>query len=203
MPDAPVTWLPAHPHRDRREVTCTGRCRGLAAPCCGASPMSSLGRPVDDVVLGNCMGPGGDVARVAALAAGLPVEVPAMTVDRQRGSGGCDRDGCRTGAGVTGARPRGRHRVGFHGDPWRFWPPEGDEAPRRFERAPFAPEDVGDPDMGLAADLLSQERGVSPDRQDAYAAQSHARANATQQGGFEAELVPSAGSSATSARALV
>src|SRR6188472_1766003 len=42
---------------------------------------------VDDVVLGNCMGPGGDVARVAALAAGLPLEVPGLTVDRQCGSG--------------------------------------------------------------------------------------------------------------------
>ena len=33
------------------------------------------------------MGPGGDVARVAALAAGLPVSVPALTVDRQCASG--------------------------------------------------------------------------------------------------------------------
>ena len=33
------------------------------------------------------MGPGGDVARVAALQAGLPVGVPGLTVDRQCGSG--------------------------------------------------------------------------------------------------------------------
>ena len=38
-----------------------------------------LGLGVDDVILGNCMGPGGDVARVAALAAGLGVEVPGVT----------------------------------------------------------------------------------------------------------------------------
>ena len=42
---------------------------------------------VDEVVLGNCMGPGGDVARVAALQAGLPVVVPGLTVDRQCASG--------------------------------------------------------------------------------------------------------------------
>ena len=38
---------------------------------------------VRDVVLGNCTGPGGDLARVAALQAGLPVTVPGLTVDRQ------------------------------------------------------------------------------------------------------------------------
>ncbi|MEV4090453.1 hypothetical protein AB0J43_60325 [Nonomuraea fuscirosea] len=45
------------------------------------------GRRVDDVVLGNCMGPGGNVARISALAAGLGDEVPGLTVDRQCGSG--------------------------------------------------------------------------------------------------------------------
>ena len=42
---------------------------------------------VDDVVLGNCLGPGGDPARVSALRAGLGAEVPGVTVDRQCGSG--------------------------------------------------------------------------------------------------------------------
>ena len=39
--------------------------------------------------------------------------------------------------------------------------------PRRYERAPFAPEHLGDPDMGLAADLLAEKAGVSRERQDA------------------------------------
>src|SRR6478672_602204 len=60
----------------------------LAAPVLGAlADALPAGLPLRDVVLGNCMGPGGDLARVAALAAGLPVEVPALTVDRQCGSG--------------------------------------------------------------------------------------------------------------------
>ena len=73
---------------------------------------------VDEVVLGNCMGPGGDVARVAALQAGLPVVVPGLTVDRQCASGlaaiadrrrDCVRDGAvrrprrRCGVGLDGA----------------------------------------------------------------------------------------------------
>ncbi|WP_034723483.1 beta-ketoacyl synthase N-terminal-like domain-containing protein, partial [Intrasporangium chromatireducens] len=41
----------------------------------------------DEVILGNYMGPGGNVARVAALTAGLPDAVPALTIDRQCASG--------------------------------------------------------------------------------------------------------------------
>src|SRR4051794_41984973 len=40
-----------------------------------------------DVVLGNCTGPGGDVARGAALAAGLPGGNPPPTLDPQCGRG--------------------------------------------------------------------------------------------------------------------
>src|ERR1700712_3593090 len=64
----------------------------LAAPVIRASILDgfdALGgaRPLGDVVLGNCMGPGGNPARVAALAAGVDQGVPGMTIDRQCGSG--------------------------------------------------------------------------------------------------------------------
>ena len=147
-----------------------------------------------DVVLGNCMGPGGDVGRVAALTAGLPVDVPALTVDRQCGSGLAAVDvavalltrspGVVLAGGVESASTA----------PWRFWPPEEGRGPVRYERAPFAPEALGDPDMGLAADLLAAERGVGRERQDAYAARSHQRAIRTlEAGGFDEEVVPVAG----------
>jgi acetyl-CoA C-acetyltransferase len=153
------------------------------------------GLPVGEVVLGNCMGPGGNVARVAALTAGLPAEVPALTVDRQCGSGL---------AAITTASALVRETPGLvlaggtesaSTAPWRSWPPDdADQPPRRYERAPFAPAEVGDPDMGLAADLLAEERGVTRERQDEYAARSHARAHATQQaGGFDDEIVPVGG----------
>ena len=162
----------------------------LAAPVLRrlADDLSDL--RVDEVVLGNCMGPGGDVARVAALAAGLPVEVPALTVDRQCGSGL---------AAITTAAALVRETPGLvlaggtesaSTAPWRFWPPAPGDQPQRFERAPFAPAALGDPDMGLAADLLAGERGVSRERQDAYAAESHTRGHAAQQAGaFDKEIV--------------
>ena len=153
---------------------------------------TDVGTP-DEVVLGNCMGPGGDVARVSALQAGL--DVPALTVDRQCASGLAavvvaarsltDEQGLVVAGGTESVSTA----------PWRFWPPTGtDEQPVRYERAPFAPEAVGDPDMGLAADLLAEECGVTREAQDAYAARSHARAFATSShGGFDGEVVPVAG----------
>lgn len=42
---------------------------------------------IDEVIIGNATGGGGNIARLAALTAGLPLSVPAVTVDRQCGSG--------------------------------------------------------------------------------------------------------------------
>ena len=143
------------------------------------------------MVLGNCMGPGGNVARVAALTAGLPVDVPAVTVDRQCGSG---LAAIATASALVRETPGLVLAGGTESAstaPWRFWPPFPGHDPVRYERAPFAPAALGDPDMGLAADLLAAERGVSRSRQDEYAARSHQRAHATREGGgFDAEVVP-------------
>ena len=149
---------------------------------------------VRDVVLGNCTGPGGNVARVAALQAGLPVSVPGLTVDRQCGSG-------LAAIAVAAAIVRTERGAVLAGGtesastaPWRSWPPEAGGQPVRYERAPFAPAALGDPDMGPAADLLARDCGVTRADQDRYAARSHARAVATQQvGGFDAELLPVGG----------
>ena len=159
----------------------------LAAPVLARLPEGVAESP-REVVLGNCMGPGGDVARVAALTAGLPVEVPALTVDRQCGSGLAAIDvavsmlrssrGMVLAGGVESASTA----------PLRFWP---GEPPQRYERAPFAPESLGDPDMGMAADVLAEKAGVTRERQDAYAARSHALASTVRDdGGFDAEVVP-------------
>ncbi|WP_415973366.1 thiolase family protein [Rhodococcus sp. 077-4] len=162
----------------------------LAAPVLKAvaAEVSSLGIPIDDVILGNCLGPGGDVARVSALLAGLGVGVPGVTVDRQCGSGldavaqaaSRIRSGDETlilAGGVESASTT----------PWRFWPPVDGAEPFRYTRAPFAPEGFEDPDMGAAADELAKIRGIGRERQDAYAARSFALAHAHD---FAAEIVP-------------
>jgi acetyl-CoA C-acetyltransferase len=146
------------------------------------------------VLLGNCMGPGGNLARIAALSAGLPREVPAMTVDLQCGSGlAAVTTACamvRGGLGQPGTMVLAGGAESASTAPWRFWPPAGDAPARRYTRAPFAPAEAGDPEMGAAADDLARRAGIDRERQDAYAARSHARAWAAQQAGrFDAELV--------------
>ncbi|WP_370591455.1 thiolase family protein [Saccharopolyspora montiporae] len=151
---------------------------------------------VDDVLLDNVLGPGGNPARSAALRAGLGEQVPAMTVDRQCASGlaaistaaamirGGDADWLLAG-GVESASTA----------PWRAWRPRSaTEPPAFYARAPFAPPEFGDPDMGPAADAVAAEAGIGRRRQDEFAARSHERAVAAQRDGrFAAELVPAGG----------
>ncbi|WP_377645410.1 thiolase family protein [Oryzobacter terrae] len=151
-----------------------------------------LDRPVGEVYLGNCMGPGGNIARVATLAAGLGDAVPALSVDRQCASGLAAIEQAIRGPAGSGVVLAGGVESASTA-PWRFWPPTADGEPVRYTRAPFAPPDR-DPDMGLAADLLAENRGVTRNRQDEYAARSHARAaDAQARGAFDAEIVPVGG----------
>jgi len=146
----------------------------LAAPLLAEAADRTGGGPVDDVILGNCLGPGGNIARVAALAAGLGPEVPGVTVDRQCGSGleAVLQGVARIRSGDAGVILAGGVESASTA-PWRFWPPGSGEPPRRYVRAPFAPPGFPDPDMGVGADALARRVGISRGRQDEYAARSH------------------------------
>lgn len=166
---------------------------GLAAPVLAAvaAQCAPLGLPVDDVIVGNCLGPGGNIARVAALAAGLGDDVPGVTVDRQCGSGldAVLQAAARVRAGDAELALAGGAESASTA-PWRFWPPGDGGEPVRYTRAPFAPAGYPDPDMGVAADTLARRFGLSRQRQDDYAARSHALTVAAQQAaGFDAEIV--------------
>jgi acetyl-CoA C-acetyltransferase len=166
---------------------------GLTAPVLAevADLGAPLELPVDDVILGNCLGPGGNIARVSALAAGLGPAVPGVTVDRQCGSGldAVLQAASRVRAGDAEMVLAGGAESASTA-PWRFWPPSGPATPGRYTRAPFAPAGFPDPDMGQAADALAAARGISRTRQDAYAARSHARTIDAQRAGvFKSEVV--------------
>lgn len=164
----------------------------LAGPILAATLARSGLNPdeIGDVILGNCMGPGGDIARSAALAGGLPVHVPALTVDRQCTSGLAAID-------LAAQLVRGGSHAVLAGGvesastaPWRHWPPVDGADPVRYERAPFAPAGWDDPEMGVSNDLLALEAGITRERQDEYAARSHARAVAVRDGGgFDDEII--------------
>jgi acetyl-CoA C-acetyltransferase len=144
---------------------------------------------VADVVIGNAVGAGGNVARLAALEAGLPVTVPGLTVDRQCGSGldaivlasrlVAAGGGTYLAGGVESisTAPLRAHR-------------NDDGEPAFFSRAQFAPHHHGDPDMGVAAENVAREYGITRARQDEFALRSHRRAVAAQASGtFARETV--------------
>lgn len=148
---------------------------------------------IDDVVLGNCMGPGGDPARVAALAAGLGVGVTGLTVDRQCASG-LEAIAVAARRVVTGPASVLAGGVESASTAPARLALRADGSRTSYERARFAPDELGDPDMGPAAEALAQAAGISRERQDAYALRSHRRAvSAADDGTFDAELVPVAG----------
>ncbi|BBF98944.1 MULTISPECIES: thiolase family protein [Pseudonocardia] len=161
----------------------------LAAGVDGASQIDASqidGVPIDDVLLGNVFGPGGNPARVAALRAGLGDGVPGLTLDRQCASG---LAAIITAATAIRAGDGSAYLAGGVESP--------STAPARlrpdgtaYTRAPFAPAGWPDPDMGPAADTVAALAGVSRERQDAFAARSHARAVAAQRAGrFDGEIV--------------
>ncbi|MER6944289.1 thiolase family protein [Nonomuraea sp. NPDC000554] len=163
----------------------------LAAPVIAALA-ADVPIPVEDVILGNCMGPGGNVARVSALAAGLGHGVPGVTIDRQCGSGlaailmagQAVRAGAADAVIAGGAESASTAPLRAHRD----------EPSAPYARAPFAPAGHPDPDMGEAAEALAAARAVSRARQDAYACDSHAKALAAREAGrFEQEIVPVGG----------
>lgn len=151
---------------------------------------------IGEVVLGNCWGPGGNPARVAALAAGLGEDVPGLTLDRQCASGleAVVLAATRVRAGAGGVYLAGGAESPSTA-PWRVRQPGGPAGTPSFYRRPaFAPATHPDPDMGPAAEAVAREAGVSRHRQDTYAAGSHRRAVAAQRDGrFAAELVAVAG----------
>jgi acetyl-CoA C-acetyltransferase len=146
---------------------------------------------VTDVVIGNAVGGGGNVARLAALEAGLPVSVPGLTVDRQCGSG---LDAIVLASGLVAAGGSGLYLAGgvesISTAPMRARRAAGG-APEFFARAQFSPLALGDPDMGVAAENVAARFGISRERQDGLALRSHRRALASAAAGFfDAEIVP-------------
>jgi acetyl-CoA C-acetyltransferase len=158
---------------------------------------------VDDVVLGQgyANGEAPAIGRVAALDAGLPVEVPGLQLDRRCGSGLqaiCDA-AMRVQTGVCDVVIAGgaesMSSVEFATDRIRWGVKGGGvELADRLARARVTAGGRDHPVPGgmlETAENLRREHGISRDRQDELALRSHQRAVAAQQEGrFDDELVP-------------
>lgn len=167
----------------------------LAAPVITAL-LGDSGLPpesVDEVILANALGGGGNPARLATLAAGLPERVAGLSIDRQC-CGGMDavlladaliRAGGPEVVVAGGAESYSRRPLRLRTDP------DG-RAPAPYDQPPFTPWPDRDPDMAEAAGALAARLGVTRAEQDAWAIESHARARAALPR-LAREIVPLAG----------
>ncbi|WP_461175334.1 thiolase family protein (plasmid) [Arthrobacter sp. Z1-9] len=144
---------------------------------------------IDDVIAG-CVSQIGDqslnIARSAALAAGLPIHVPGTTVDRQCGSSQqaahFAAQGVMAGAydvaiacGVESMSRIPMYSNTQGGDP----------------HGPLASKFTSLPPQGIGAELMASRWGLSRRDLDAFAARSHERAaHATEKFQFAREIVP-------------
>jgi acetyl-CoA acyltransferase len=150
---------------------------------------------VDDVIMG-CVSQIGEqavnVARNAWLAAGLPEEVPATTIDRQCGS---SQQAVQFAA--QGILAGGYQLVVAGGVEHMTRVPMGSTmAGPGVPGAPFGPA-MHDRyqgrlvPQGISAELIAEKWGLTRSEQDAFALRSHRRAAAAQDAGrFDHQLVP-------------
>jgi acetyl-CoA C-acetyltransferase len=158
---------------------------------------------IDDVILGQgyANGEAPAIGRVAALDAGLPVDVPGLQVDRRCGSGLqaiCDA-AMRVQTGIADVVIAGgaesMSSVEFYSDAIRWGVKGGGvELTDRLARARVTAGGERHPVPGgmlETAENLRREHGIARQRQDELALRSHQRAVAAQQEGrFAVELVP-------------
>lgn len=145
---------------------------------------------VDEVILANALGAGGNPARRAALLAGLPERVAGLTIDRQC-AGGLDAVLLAQALVDSGAADvvlaGGAESYSLR--PLRALPgPDGVAVP--YDQAPFTPWPARDPEMGAAAAALADRLGLDRVAQADWAVESHAKARAVTDW---PEIVPVAG----------
>lgn len=161
------------------------------------------GEDVDDVIMGQCYASGEApaIGRVAALDAGLPVDVPGLQIDRRCGSGlqavlyGCMQ--VQTGAAelVLAGGADSMSQAEFYSTRPRWGVKSGAiRLEDRLERARVNAGGINHPVPGgmlETAENVRRQYGIPRDEQDALALRSHERAVAAQQSGaFAEEIVP-------------
>jgi acetyl-CoA C-acetyltransferase len=154
---------------------------------------------VGDVILGCVLqaGAGMNVARQAALKAGLPVEVPAETVNRVCGSGlqavvhGVEalRVGYTDLVVAGGTESMSNAPYLMKGARWGLRMGHGEMTDSMLHEGLTCA--MASCHMGLTAEEVASRFGVSRNDQDAFAAESQERAGrAVAEGRFDAEIVP-------------
>lgn len=152
------------------------------------------GAVVDDVIIG-CVSQAGEqsmhVGRNCVLASGLPQSVPAVTIDRQCGSSqqalqfAAQAVMSGTQDVVIAGGVESMSRVPM-GSPMRS--PEGSDPTPKSLKDKFGVDGFS---QFMGAEMIAQKWGFERDELDAYALESHLRAQqATRAGAFKNEILP-------------
>lgn len=159
---------------------------------------------LDDVILGCTNQAGEDnrnVARMAALLAGFPVEVPGQTVNRLCGSGlqaiASAAQAIKAGEGdafVAGGvenMTRAPYVMLKSGEPWNRQPPPMADSTVGWRFVNPRMKSEWTISLGMTAEKVAREYGVTREEQDAFALESQRRAVcAVREGIFHDEIVP-------------
>jgi acetyl-CoA C-acetyltransferase len=154
---------------------------------------------VDDVIMGCVLqaGAGMNVARQAALKAGVPVDVPAETVNRVCGSGlqavVHAAEAIAAGSGETyvagGTESMSNAPYLLKGARWGFRMGHNEATDSMLAEGLTCA--INSCHMGITAEEVASRYGISRVEQDAFAAESQRRAErALRDGTFTAEIVP-------------
>ena len=149
---------------------------------------------IDDVIFGNVLSGGGNIARLTALQTGLSINIPGLTVDRQCGSGinavALAAQAIRAGegdiyvAGGTESMSRAPYLMDRPERPYSSAPPQ-------FRKSQLSPKEIGDPPMGITAENLVKKYNISREEQDEFALKSQQKmAIAMEEGRFDEQIVP-------------
>jgi acetyl-CoA C-acetyltransferase len=149
---------------------------------------------IDDVIFGNVLSGGGNIARLTALQTGLSINLPGLTLDRQCGSGInainlaaqaiWAGDGDIFIAGGTESMSRAPYLMDRQEKPYSATPPS-------FRKSQLSPNDIGDPPMGITAENLVEKYKITREEQDEFAETSQYRMKAAmEEGRFNEQIVP-------------
>jgi len=159
---------------------------------------------LDDVILGCANGAGEDnrnVARMAALLAGYPVEVPGQTINRLCGSGLQAvasaaqaikaNEGDAFVAGGVESMTRAPYVMLKHAAPWDRRAPEIADSTVGWRFVNPKMPKAWTISLGETAEVVAKQYGITREEQDCFALESQRRAQrAMAQGVFTDEIVP-------------
>ncbi|TGE37666.1 thiolase family protein [Desulfosporosinus fructosivorans] len=186
--------------------TPVGKCRGVLADVpaykLGAAAIKeTVARSgidpleIDDVIMGNLFSfDVANIARMCVLEAGLPVQVPGLTVDRQCSSalnaimlsaalvmGGFGDVYIAGGTESDSRRPFALERPD---KAYKVQPPN-------FCGLQVSPPQIGNPSMGITAENVAELYGITREEMDMFAYNSHMKAaKAMARGAFNEQTVP-------------